>query len=159
MSSKLVDLQSKIVNRLTEDDAAVPAPAPANGAITWITEIKGDLKNLIDRSLGKQGICAIVLTPGGNKLRVRDPKTGVISLVCPVQIQIQESVTINQGSTGTKIPALELVEFVMKRLNYYELSPGQRITRVELDEVPYTLVTEYPILTYDVWFNAPVTLQ
>jgi hypothetical protein len=73
-------------------------------------------------------------------------------------VQIQENVTINRGASGTQVPALDLVEFCMKRLHWFERD-GQRIRRIQLDEVPYLLVSEYPILTYNVRFNAPLSIQ
>ncbi len=153
--SKLVDLQTAIVNRLAAIDPTVPSLVPANGAIRWITEDVGDLANIITRATAKLGIVGIVMTPGGGKLF----KTGEpgIAFQCPIEIQIQENVVINRGTSGTQIAALALVEFVMKRLNFFSPT-NQRITRITLDETPYLLVSEYPILTYNVRFNAPLTI-
>ena len=153
--SQLTGLQTAIVNRLSAVDPLVPAPVPANGAVTWITENIGDLANAIARTTAKMGIVGIVMTPGGGKLF----QAGVypISFRCAIEIQTQENVVINRGAAGTQIASLDLIEFVMKRLHLF--SPqGHRPDRIALDEVPYLLVSETPILTYNVRFNAPLTI-
>jgi hypothetical protein len=81
-----------------------------------------------------------------------------ISFMCPIEIQIQENVTINRGNSGTKIPVLDIVQFSMRRLHLWSPSK-QRINKIELDETPYLLVSEYPVLTYNVRFNAKLTIQ
>jgi hypothetical protein len=95
------------------------------------------------------------MTPGGGKLY----KMGVypMQLACPIEIQIQENVTVNRGTAGTQIPNLDLVQFCLKRLHLWSPT-GQRITRIEADETPYILVSEYPLLTYNVHFIAPITI-
>jgi hypothetical protein len=155
--SALSQLQQQIIGRLTAVDPAVPAPAPATGTITWITEDIGDLANIISRTTAKLGIVGIVMTPGGGKLF----NVGInlpIAFNCPIEIQTQENVTINRGAAGTNIPSLDLVEFCMKRLHNW--SPThQRVNKIELDETPYLLVAEVPILTYNVRLNAKLTIQ
>jgi hypothetical protein len=152
----LSQLQQSIITRLTATDAAIPSLTPANGQIQWITEDIGDLANVIARTTGKLGIIGIVMTPGGKLVTPgQGPPIAIHSLV---EIQIQENVTINRGASGTQIAALDLVEFCMKRLQYFERD-AQRIRRIVLDEIPFLLVSEYPILTYNVRLNAPVTIQ
>jgi hypothetical protein len=154
--SKLADLQNSIITQLTAVNAAMPAPVPANGQIQWITENIGDLANVIARTTGKLGIIGIVMTPGG---KLVTPGSGPpIAIHSLVEIQIQENVTINRGASGTQISAIDLVEFCMKRLQYFERDQ-QRIRRIVLDEIPFLLVSEYPILTYNVRLNAPLTIQ
>jgi hypothetical protein len=153
--SQLTNLQTAIIGRLTATDSAVPSLEPANGQISWITENIGNLANNIEKVIGSLGIVGIVMTPGGGKLF----KMGIypIAFRCTIEIQTQENVTINRGDSGTKIASLDLVEFVMHRLHLF--SPHRhRSDRIELDEVPYLLVSEYPILTYNVRFNAPLTI-
>jgi len=153
--SQLVDLQNAIIGRLTAPDATIPSLTPANGQVNWLTENIGDLGNNIAKTIGKMGIIGIVTTPGGGKVF----QQGVYppAFRCTVEIQIQENVTINRGASGTQIAALDLVEFVIKRLHLF--SPhGHRADRVELDEVPFRLITDTPILVYNVNFVAPLTL-
>ena len=153
--SQLVGIQNAIIGRLTMTDPAIPSLVPANGQINWITESIGDLANNIAKNIAKLGIVGIVMTPGGGKLFQK----GIypISFSCTVEIQTQENVTINRGASGTQIASLDLIEFVMKRIHLF--SPqGHRADRIELDEIPYILVSEYPLLTYNVRFSAPLTI-
>lgn len=157
----LLDLQQKILTRLTEEDEKIPAPTPANDkTVTWMTEIIGDLVNEVQKGLVKHGIVGTVLTPGGDRLKLRDPDTGQLALSNPIVIEIQENVTINRGAAGTQIAALTLVEFCMKRLNLFDLTKGAntRLTKVTLDPKPYELVEIAPLLIYHVRANAPITL-
>ena len=152
----LSQLQQSIISRLTAVDTTVPSPAPANGQVDWITEDIGDLANVIARAVGKMGIIGIVITPHGKLITLgQGPEIAFHSLV---EVQIQENVTINRGASGTQIPALDLVQFVMKRLHWFERDK-QRIRRLMLDEIPYLLVSEAPILTYNVRIISPISIQ
>jgi hypothetical protein len=150
-------LQQSVIGRLTATVADVPSLVPANGEIRWITEDIGDLANIIARTVGSLGIIGIVMTPGGGKL-FDATATSPISLQCPIEIQIQENVTVNRGNAGTKIPNLDLVQFCMRRLHLWSPT-NQRISKIALDETPYLLVSEYPTLTYNVRFNQSLTIQ
>jgi len=148
-------LQQEVIGRLTDTVPAVPSLAPANGKINWITEDIGDLAAIINKAVGALGLIGIVMTPGGGKLF----RIGVfpISLVCPISIQIQENVVINRGAAGTQIPSLDLVQFCLKRLHLWSPT-NQRIDRIEVDQTPYILVSEHPILTYNVHFISKLTI-
>jgi hypothetical protein len=153
--SQLVGLQNAIIGRLTAVDPTVPAPVPVNGQVQWITENIGDLGFNIARLTGHVGIVGIVTTPGGGKLY----KTGIypIEFRCTVEIQLQENVTINRGASGTQIASLTLVEFIMQRVHLF--SPhGHRADRIELASVPFKMVTDHPILVYNVNFTAPLVI-
>ena len=153
--SLLVGLQNAIIGRLTAVDPTVPAPVPAHGSVSWITENIGDLASNIAKLTGSVGIVGIVMTPGGGKLY----KEGIrpIEFRCVVEVQLQENVTINRGSSGTQIASLDLVEFIMQRVHLF--SPHhQRADRVTLDVVPFRLVSEHPILVYNVNFTAPIVI-
>jgi hypothetical protein len=152
----LSQLQQAIIGRLTATDVQVPSLVPATGQVNWITEDIGDLANIIGRTIGTLGIIGIVITPGGGKLF--DVGVFPISFQCPIEIQIQENVTVNRGNAGTKIPALDLVQFCWLRLHLWSPSK-QRVSRISADETPFILVSEYPTLTYNVRFNAPITIQ
>jgi hypothetical protein len=149
------NLQQAVIGRLTEAVPDVPSLVPANGKVNWITEDIGDLANAIAKTVGTLGIIGIVMTPGGGKL----VKMGIypMSLHCPIEIQIQENVVVNRGAQGTQIPSLDLVQFCLLRLHLWSPT-GQRISRIEAQETPYLLVSEHPILTYNVQFSAPITL-
>ena len=151
----LTKLQQSVIGRLTESDTAVPSLVPDNGIVNWITEDIGDLANIIARTVGTLGIIGIVVTPGGGKLFSLGCYP--ISFPCIIEVQIQENVTVNRGAAGTQIPALDLLQFVMLRLHLWSPT-DQKINRIELDEIPYLLVSETPILTYNVRLRAPITI-
>src|SRR5215469_8721427 len=153
--SILANLQQSVIERLTATVPDIPSLVPKNGAITWVAEEKDDLSNIIARAVAKVGIVGIVLTPGGRKLfRMR---IYPIPFLCPLHIQIQENVIVNRGAAGTGIANLDLVEFCMKRLHLWSPT-NQRITRIEVDETPYIMVSEAPILAYNVMFFAKITI-
>lgn len=149
-------LQQQVIGRLTASVTDIPSLVPANGQINWITEDKGDLANIMARTVGTLGIIGIVLTPGGGKLF--EVGKYPISFDCPIEIQTQENVTVNRGASGTQIASLDLVEFCMKRLHLWSPS-HQRINQIELDITPYVLVAEVPLLVYTVRLNAKLTIK
>lgn len=152
----LSKLQQDIIGRLTEADTKYPSLVPAEGQISWITEDIGDLGNIISRAVGSVGIIGIVVTPGGGKLFSLGCYP--ISFPCMIEVQIQENVTVNRGASGTGISSLDLVQFVMLRLHLWSPT-DQKINRIELDEIPYLLVAETPVLTYNVRLRAPITIS
>lgn len=149
------DLQESIIARLIAPDQKVPSLTPHAGQVKWVSEDIGDLANVVLRATGKVGIIGIVVTPGGGKLY----KMGIfpISFRCPIEIQIQENVTVNRGDAGTQISALDLVQFCMLRLHLWSPT-NQRITNIEADETPFALVSDTPLLVYNVRFNAKLTV-
>jgi hypothetical protein len=82
--------------------------------IPIITEQKGDILNQIDITLGKLGICVVVETLTG---RPEHLGAGAYSLDIKVGITVTERVIINQGSTGTKKAASEVVAIILCLLN------------------------------------------
>jgi hypothetical protein len=168
--NEFLNLQTAVLNRLTATDAAVPPPSPNASSVTWIAEVLGDLANRVAQAIANAGIMGLVITPGGKSSRMFNAETGQISMGCPVLIQIQENVILNQASTGTKIHALDLVKFCMKRLNFFDpqrtgaSDRGRRSPdRIQLDPMPFELIAypdgKSPLLVYDVRFIAPITLQ
>lgn len=154
-----VALQNSVLARLQAIDASVPAPAAAHGAITWLSEVKGDVASKLAKAIGSLGIVGVVLTP--TALMV-DPNGEDLGMYAPVLIQIQENVIINQGASGTQIPALRLVSFVMKRLqnfchNIYNGSPATQ--RLRLDPKPFVLIKDDAPLTYNVAATAMLDLS
>jgi len=161
------NVQQQVIGRLTATTAAVPAVpslVPVNGKVNWITEDIGNLANIIQKAIGSVGIIGIVMTPGGGR-RFQPGVSGAgagaalpPALDCPIEIQIQENVVVNRGAAGTQIPNLDLVQFCMLRLHLWSPT-GQRLNRIEINETPYILVSEHPILTYNVRFNIGLTVQ
>jgi hypothetical protein len=102
----LKDIQDEVKNVLTAHSYFT--------GVEIITERKGDILNEIERNLGKLGICVVVETITGK------PEYGAIgsySLDLNVGITVTENVLINQGATGTRKPASEMVAMIMCLLN------------------------------------------
>jgi len=49
------------------------------------------------------------------------------------------------------------VQFCMLRLHLWSPT-SQRITRIEVDETPYLMVSEHPLLVYNVRLNAQLSI-
>jgi hypothetical protein len=97
-----------------ESVAAVLTADPYFAGIPIITERKGDVLNQIEINLGKLGLCVVIETITGK------PEHGAIgsySLDLNVGITVTENVLINQGATGTKKPASEVVAMILCLLN------------------------------------------
>ena len=155
--TEFVQLQDNAASALAADSLFTPA-APAN-PVPIYTERIGDIVNKIDISLGRLGICAVVLTPLG---KLPQPDIVALTLSVPVIVQISETVLINQGATGSQIPALALVKAAMRILHHrpHGVGPGcPRASRFQLTETPFTLVEQDPILTYHVNLVAFLTLS
>ena len=154
-----VALQNRVLDRLTADDPEVPAPAAANGAVKFLTEQMGNLESMVAEAVASLGIVAIVLTPTALMI---DPRVPGLGMYAPVLVQIQEDVMINQAEGGTKIPALRLVSFVMKRLQNFShrLYAGDESSqRLLLDPKPFVLIRDETPLTYNVAATAMLDLS
>ncbi len=155
--TEFVQLQDNAAAALSADALFTPA-APA-APVPVYTERIGDIVNKIEVSLGRLGICAVVLTPLG---KLPQPDISVLTLNIPVIVQISETVIVNQGPGGSQIPALALVKTAMRLLHHRPHGVGSgspRAARFQLTETPFTLVEQDPILTYHVNLVAFLTLQ
>jgi hypothetical protein len=164
-----VMLQNRILARLTVTDPAVdrvaenwPVPMSANeGArISFMTERVGNLESMLQKSLNQLGgIACIILTPTA---RMLEPGEESLELEAPVLIQIQENVLINQGAKGTKISALTMVAFIMRRLQGFShgLYGGTpEMSRMHLDPKPFVLIKDENPVIYNVAAIAPLDLE
>ncbi len=154
-----VILQANVVSRLTATIASIPAPDPANGKpVPFLSEIKGDIVNQVQKAVNALGLGVVVLTPTALML---EPGTFSLDMRTPVLVQVQENVVINQGASGTKIPALRMVSFIMRRLQgwphmlYLGDASEQRLL---LDPKPFVLIKDDSPLTYNVAAIAPIDL-
>jgi hypothetical protein len=168
-------LQDRILARLTVADPALdrvvrdwPNLTTANGAgIPFMTERVGDFANTLTKNLNNvSGLAGIVLTPTA---RVDEPTDGTFELTAPVVIQVQENVTINMrgrdadaaDKKGTQVPALMLVQYVMRRLHGFchQLYGGEpEMSRVLLDKKAFTLLKATNPVVYNIAFTAPIDL-
>jgi hypothetical protein len=152
-------LQNRVTARLEATDDSIPAPVPANGnPVPYLSEQKGDIATKIQAALNGLGIGVIILTPTALMI---DPSAPDLGMYAPVLVQVQENVLINQGANGTKIPALRLVSFIMKRLQgwSHQLYAGsQNGQRLRLDTKPFVLIKDGSPLTYNVAAIAMIDL-
>lgn len=160
VNDHFVLLQNAVTARLAAVDAAIPIPVSANNKpVPFLSEQKGDIAAMLAKAVNSLGIGVVVLTPAALMI---DPSVPDLGMYAPVLIQIQENVMINQGVNGTKIPALRLVSFVMKRLQgwhhmLYASDPAQQ--RLFLDPKPFVLIRDEPPLTYNVAATAMIDLN
>jgi hypothetical protein len=102
----LKDIQRELSGVITADSYFTGIPI--------ITEARGDILNQIQRALGKLGICVIIETLTG---RPEHASAGSYLIELNVGLTVTENVLINQGSTGTRKPASEVVARIMCLLN------------------------------------------
>jgi hypothetical protein len=102
----LKDIQEAISKTLTNDPFFANVPV--------ITEAKGDVLNFIEQQVAKIGICVVVETMTGK------PETlgvGAYTLDLKVGITVFERVVTNQGNTGSKKPASQVLAMILCLLN------------------------------------------
>jgi hypothetical protein len=160
--SILEQLQAVVVNRLTNDPLFQGNYSQNQLSIPIITELKADITQSISLALDSVGTCALILTPVFefiNNLLFDLNGWALIS------ITIFENVTINQGSTGTKIRSIMTAQRVLALLHRYP--HGLPVPNPVLSDDtpcfigvrrPIELTNEGPPLQYTVNFQAYVAL-
>ncbi len=125
-----------------------------------ITEDKGNIENDIQVALGpltteggKTGACIVILAP-----RARLPEGNAPGPTIDPQfvLAVIENVSINQGDTGHKKSALQIVELLMRRIHRHHSTACN--SAFLCDDPPYRLVESDP-LTYEVYFRAKLALK
>lgn len=109
----LYEIQQRVATVLTSD--------PYFSGIPVICERKGDVLNQIQAALGKLGLCVVIETLTG---RPEHAGIGAYSLELKMGISITERVIINQGATGSKKPASEVLARVLCLLNPIRATPA-----------------------------------
>jgi hypothetical protein len=155
-----VALQEAVVSRLTSDDPSLPPkPAPANGKpVPILSEQRGDLLSSINNAIAKIGLVAIVLTP---KALMIDPEAPGLEQMAPILVQVQENGVVNKAANGTRISALSLVVFIMKRLHFWPhglYDCGPELMRVKLERTPFVLINDNPVV-YNIAAWTPLSLD
>lgn len=84
--------------------------------VALLTEQLGDIRNQIQISLGKLGICAIIMTPSAECKLTNCP--GPILDPLKLSVDIVELVVTNRGANGSKQPASEVAEHTAWLLHY-----------------------------------------
>jgi hypothetical protein len=111
--------------------------------IPVLIEEAGDLAQAIKLSLGalqkpqgakKTGLCAIVMSPDPE---LTNPGVPMLDVHYAYPVILVENPSINQGSVGTKKAALDATIEAMKALHWKASGQPGRLSRLELDKVPY----------------------
>lgn len=106
MSNIFFDLQDSIAQRLVGVDAFVGVEG-----IGIAQERKGDILSQIEMALNKLGLALTVLTP-----EINPGGEGPFALLVTPVVVIIENVTINQGATGTRVAAMDLIAAALGKL-------------------------------------------
>lgn len=113
MKNPFFDLQEAVAERLLGVDEFVNVQG-----IAVVTERLGDLRKQLESALMKTGLGLTVITPEIS------PGTQLPNqLMVEVVVAIVENVTLNQGSTGTRVSAMDLVAAAFARLTSWS-APG-----------------------------------
>ncbi len=147
--------------------------APAIAAIkarieghTWfedimvITEDKGNINNDIEVALGtitekhsKIGACIVLLAPIAKCPHTNAPGPCIEPVIV---LAVYEDVLVNQGDTGTKKSALQIVEMLMRRIHRFSSTTVN--AAFVCDDTPYKITNSEP-LTYNVFFKTELALK
>lgn len=106
----LREIQNGVANDLLNNEVAPGWFAN----VPVICEQKGDILNQIEISLGKLGICVVIEVLTGKK---DSQGIGAYSLDLNVGITVTERVVVNQGPTGTKKRASQVVAMILSLLD------------------------------------------
>jgi hypothetical protein len=160
--SMLQQLQTVAVAAL-QADPRFDGTSSANGQpIPVITEYKNDIITQIETALGSVGICAVLVTP---LFELFDELLypGELSGWAYPSVNILENVPANQSPSGTQIHAITLASYTVAILHC--LSTGLPVADIAESpphfialKRPLVLVGEGPPLSYQVNFQAHVTL-
>lgn len=156
-----VALQEAAVARIASTDASLPPwPESANDQpVPVLSEQRGDILNRISIGIKKIGLVVIVLTP---KALMIDPELPGLDQMAPLLIQVQENGIVNKGANGTKISALAMVAFIMKRIHFWShgLYAGDpTMMLVKLERTPFVLIGDTPNVMYNVAAWTPLNLD
>jgi len=128
--------------------------------ITVITEDKGNVDNDIEVALGtitekhaKIGVCIVLLAPLAKCPSPNAPGPCIEPLIV---LSVIEDVLVNQGDTGTKKSAIQIVEMLMRLIHRF--SSADANAAFISDSVPYKLTASDP-LTYAVYFQTKLALK
>src|SRR5215472_15890411 len=107
ISTVLNGSQDAAYNILVGDDFYNGNASVNTKSIPIITQVHGDVQQSIDLCLGQVGICALLMVPS---FEFHQAMAQDLSGWASITIGIYENGTVNQGSQGTGIVAIELVE-------------------------------------------------
>lgn len=137
----------------------------ADRKIEVLTERKGDIVSTIAKSLSRLGLSIIVLTPDATISPAATNSTAV-RIRPRIIVEVAENFTINNGITGTKLPALDAVAAILPLLHKKPngLQPEGQLRHpglyeLTLDPQPYRLVPHDLLTIYHITLTTDITLQ
>lgn len=145
--SLLVGIQREVSKRLKSEAFFTDLPV--------VTEDIKDIESIIQQSLSKLGVCAIVATPEASVNAYKDVQTPYFDVISIV-VQVVEHPTINRSDSGFQTPALEVAEHVAIRLHGW--TPNNANTLV-LDSPSITLSPDPDFLVYQIRFTTSAGIQ
>jgi hypothetical protein len=150
---------SGLLKTIQDETAAHLAADERLSGVAILTEAKGNVVAEIEKAIAKLGICCVVLTPDAQVRGGSSP--GPYLSPINVVVEVSENVLINNGPTGTKLPASVLAENVLEILheaNRLLQDPPLPPSQYPLTGTRIRLVPESSDLTYHVVFATAGTL-
>ena len=124
------------------------------GRVPILTEDVGDLENEVAKIAGQLGLVLVVLTAVGTVNHPNVPGPHLDKL--DITVAVFEEPLINRSRTGTRKPALQAVQDVIKTLHIYT-PRGWRFPLV-CDKQAFVLAERKPFIHYDVNFTPQFVL-
>jgi hypothetical protein len=152
-------LQSLMVSVLAADPMFNGSQSANDLAVPILTEQKGDLVTEIGVSVGKMGICIVVLTPIFEFTNYLAPSLDGWAIL---SASVFEDVALNQGSTGTRIHAVSAAQRILALLHHYPIGDPETENNPSKfigTQRALQLIGEGPPLQYSVLFQAHLTLS
>ena len=127
-----------------------------------ITEKMGDIPTEIEKALGtlsgvdgQIGLCLVVLTP---KATIRHQNAaGPVLETLDISIGVLENPVLNSGDSGTKKPAIRVVEMLLRYLHRRQITGiGGALCA---SPRPFALIQSTPTLVYEVYLTAILALS
>jgi hypothetical protein len=153
-------LQSLMVDTLAVDPLFNGSQSANGAAVPILTEAIGDLVYQVGISMGKLGLCLVVRTPLFRFTNNLAPSLDGWALL---SVDVFEDVTLNNGSTGTQIPALSAAQRVLALMHHRPLTGSvpdeNNPSKFIGTDSPLTLANDGPPLNYTVLFQAHLVLS
>ena len=141
---KFAALRQVVSDKITAD--------PQFQGIVVITEKIKDFENEIQKALAEvNGICLIVLTPIGTAGHPNIPKVFFDNVT--VMVRVIENPTLNQGPSGTNLPASYIAEKVAACVHWLQME-NRAIFCTGIKQVP-----DKVNLVYDVMFKTELSIR
>lgn len=144
MDNLFTRFQEALADRLRAEEWLASAPAPR-----IVSERVGDIGSAIDKELGGLGLCIAIATPEIG----RGSETIPDEMAVEVLVDVSERPLNNRGASGTRKPAVDVVQVVIANLWNQPILPG--FSRLEFTRS--NLVSATPDrVTYEIRFTTRI---